>query len=314
MKGWVGLVAVALVLTGVILVAAQREERAAVAVAAVIERVEHGAINWTQGYVEAVGEAVYPSGKPRTQARLLARRGAIMDAQRNLLEIVAGVRVSAEAMMRDFEVTSDIVRTRVEGIIKGAQVVSEQDLGDSYRVTMRIPMKGELAALTHTVLTKPAEIDARLSEETVSRFSPPQVEPVVPPEPPKVVFPPLPEVSEGPFTGVIIDCRGLGVKPSMCPKIRKPDGTEVWGTVKVNREFVIEHGIVGYLRDFKDLKHPDVVARIGDRPLVLRAIGVGGKHRTDPILSDEDVQRLLQENEKYHFLDQMRVIFFIDKP
>jgi hypothetical protein len=118
-----------------------------------------------------------------------------MDAQRNLLEIVAGVRVSAEAMMRDFEVTSDIVRTRVEGIIKGAQVVSEQDLGDSYRVTMRIPMKGELAALTHTVLTKPAEIDARLSEEMVSRFSPPQVEPVVPPEPPKVVFPPLPEVS-----------------------------------------------------------------------------------------------------------------------
>jgi hypothetical protein len=100
----------------------------------------------------------------------------------------------------------------------------------------------------------------------------------------------------------------------MCPKIRKPDGTEVWGTVKVNREFVIEHGIVGYLRDFKDLKHPDVVARIGDRPLVLRAIGVGGKHRTDPILSDEDFQRLLQENEKYHFLDQMRVIFFIDKP
>ncbi len=307
--GVVGLVATPLMV-------AQQREKATFAVAAVIEQTQDGTVNWTQGYVEAIGEATYPQGKPRAQARLLARRGAIMDAQRNLLEIVAGVRVSAESEMRDFIVMSDIVRTRVEGIVKGANIVQAQDLGDTYRVVMRIPMKGELAALANTILKEPEAVDSgRLTRERVERFAPPQLPEehrFIPPEPPKVTPMPLPEVQEGPFTGLLIDCRGLGVKPSMSPKIRNAYGQGIWGTVQVSREFVIEHGIVGYLRDLKDLTHPEVVSRIGTRPLVIRAIGVGGINRTDPLVSEEDARRILEANGRYHFLDQMRVIFLID--
>lgn len=43
--------------------------------------------------------------------------------------------------------------------------------------------------------------------------------------------------------------------------------------MRVSREFVIEHGIVGHLRDLKDLTHPDIVSHIGTRLLVVRAIG-----------------------------------------
>lgn len=310
MAGLIGLVAAPFI------VAQQQQKVTATAVAAVVvEKFPEGKADWTYGYIQAIGKAVYPSGKPRAQARLLARRGAIMDAQRNLLEIVAGVRVSAESEMRDFIVMSDIVRTRIEGIIKGAHVVQEQDLGDSYQVVMRIPMKGDLAALVNETMKEPELVDEKLTREQVERFSPPELpeeKRFVPPTPPEVTPLPLPEVQEGPFTGLLIDCRGMRVKPSMCPKIRDAYGQEIWGTVKVSREFVIEHGIVGYLRDLKDLTHPDVVSRIGTRPLVIRAIGVGGTNRTDPLVSEEDARRILEANERYHFLDQMKVIFLID--
>ncbi len=330
MKGWTLWIFSFLMVVVTVGVAQCQETKAKtmVAVAAVVEQVRGGTVNWTKGYLEVSGEAAYPRGKPKAQARLMARRGAIMDAQRNLLEMIAGVRISAEAVMQDLEVISDVVRTRVEGTIKGAQIVREQDKGDSFQVTLRLPLSGDLADLVHTLQTEPEKIDQRLSKEDLVRLSPPQLTPIPSPTPtppsaepvpsPSLPSPktpaPLPQVRTGPYTGLLIDCRGLKVKPSMSPKIRRPDGTEVWGTVNVSREYVIEHGIVGYLRNPKDLTHPDVIARIGQRPLVVRAIGVAGKFRTDPVLSEEDVQQVLEENEKYHFLDQMRVIFLIDQP
>lgn len=298
---------------------AQRQETGAktvVTLTAVVEQVGPGTVNWTQGYLEANGEAAYPQGRSGAQARLMARRGAIIDAQRNLLEVMEGVRISAESVMKDLELVSDEVRTRVEGVIKGAVIVREQDKGDAYQVTLRLPLGGDLAALVRTLQAEPEKVDPRLSREEVGRFSPPQLPPVpqAKPTPGKETLAPLPlpRVEAGPYTGLLIDCRGLGVKPSMSPKIRRADGTEVWGTLSVSSEYVNAYGIVAYLRDPKDLTHPDIVARIGQRPLVVRAIGAVGKFHTDPLLSDEDVRRVLEENARYYFLDQMRVAFLVD--
>ena len=74
---------------------------------------------------------------------MLARRAAVVDAQRNLLESVKGVAVDSETTVENFMLKSDIIHTKVNGIITGARVVSEEMQPDGvYKVTMAVPVYG----------------------------------------------------------------------------------------------------------------------------------------------------------------------------
>ena len=59
------------------------------------------------------------------QAKMMAKRAASLDAQRQLTEIVQGVQLSSGTSVEDFEVTKDIIATRVRGLIKGAFILNE---------------------------------------------------------------------------------------------------------------------------------------------------------------------------------------------
>lgn len=107
------------------------------------EETEKGVIDWSEQYIEATGMSAIDTSrfKIKAQAKLMARRGAIVDAQRNLLEIVNGVRVVGETKVEDMIATSDYIYTRLDGVIKGAKMMGEPIEQDGiYMVTMRISM------------------------------------------------------------------------------------------------------------------------------------------------------------------------------
>jgi hypothetical protein len=111
----------------------------------VVEVKTNGNINWTQQYIEAVGQSVVDNErfKNPAQAKLMATRGAVVVAQRNLLEIVKGVHIVGETTVQDMMTTSDYVYTRVEGVIKGAQQVGEAKMMDGYvEVRLKMPIYG----------------------------------------------------------------------------------------------------------------------------------------------------------------------------
>jgi|YNPNPStandDraft_1061719.scaffolds.fasta_scaffold00001_52 hypothetical protein len=110
-----------------------------------------------------------------------------------------------------------------------------------------------------------------------------------------------------PYTSVIIDASNYRLDRCMSPKIRRSDGSEVWGTVKVDLDFVEEHGIVAYARTLDEArKNP----RCGSNPLVIKAIDVGGgKFYSDPVISNPDAKILLDEDAKSGFLKRFNVIF-----
>src|SRR5690606_37275715 len=111
----------------------------------VIENKPNGSINWTQQYVEAKGQSVIDNErfKNPAQAKAMATRGAVVVAQRNLLEMVQGVNVVGETTVQDMITTSDYIYTRVEGLIKGAQQFGPaKELDGMIEVTMRMPIYG----------------------------------------------------------------------------------------------------------------------------------------------------------------------------
>ena len=113
-----------------------------------------------------------------------------------------------------------------------------------------------------------------------------------------------------PYTSVIIDATGLGLERCMSPKIRRANGSEVWGTVKVDPDFVEEHGIVAYAKTLDEAKKSD---RCGSNPMIIKAVAVaGGAFHSDPVIRDADADLLLAENKLGKFLDRFDVIFVKD--
>ncbi|MEX1237391.1 MAG: hypothetical protein WD994_03890, partial [Pseudomonadales bacterium] len=111
----------------------------------VIEESPSGHINWTQGVISAQGYGTYPQNVSMpAQRRLLARRAAIVDGQRNLLEMTKGVRLTSMTKVVDMMVENSTTATRVEGLIKGAVPGKESYQNDIYVVTMTMPIGGKL--------------------------------------------------------------------------------------------------------------------------------------------------------------------------
>lgn len=122
-----------------------------------VQEMEHGKINWTDQYIEAEGSSIMDSSrfKLKNQAKLMAQRGAIVDAQRNLLEIVNGVLVEGQTTVKDLVVESDEVKTKVSGVLKGAVKVGKTTYEDGVAtVRLRIPLYAD--GLAEAVDTTPA--------------------------------------------------------------------------------------------------------------------------------------------------------------
>ncbi len=74
------------------------------------------------------------------QRRLQAARAAKLDAYRNLAEQLYGVRFASDSVINDARVREDHIRTHVEGVIAGAEIVALETLGnDTYQATVKLP-------------------------------------------------------------------------------------------------------------------------------------------------------------------------------
>jgi hypothetical protein len=94
------------------------------------------------GLLTAVGfgTADLKTVQVKSQAKMMARRAAILDAQRNLAEQVRGIRLTGGTTMEEYEISSDIVATRVKGLLQGAFQHDQNIIEDDESVTVEITM------------------------------------------------------------------------------------------------------------------------------------------------------------------------------
>lgn len=308
-----------------------------------VETVGQGVINWTSGEVYATGIGAPPANAVNAaQARAMAERAAQVVAYRNLLEIVKGVRVDSETVVENFMTKSDIIRTKVDGVIKGAMPFKKQYLSDgSVEITLVMRMKGDFlnAVVPETFggsalplpplrpAPTPAAPEKRTEQQRVEPAKPAPQQPEKKPEPPKVVQPQQPQQEKKPepaqqppvavpdqsttqfkggkATGVVIDGRGLGLKPALLPKIIDPQGQEIYVGQVVARTNAVEQGVAGYAKDVNAASNN---FRVTDNPAVIRGVRASGAARTDIMLSQSDSQMLRDLGKKGDFLQYCRVI------
>lgn len=290
----------------------------------VVDTIENGKgrINYAAGVVKATGYGAIPKGYPPAQSRLMAMGAAKADALRNLAMTVASIQVTATTKVRNYVLQSDVVETKLETILQSPRVISEKFNNDgTATVVVELPMYGEdsiaAAVLPEVLPSAPVEIPP--APAGVSVFKGPD-EPAVPIKAPTASRPEYrlpggvepgvtPAAESGPFSAVIVDCRGLGINAVMSPKLYDTTGREVYGTVRVSPEYAIETGIVSYPRSMAEAVNS---ARAGSRPLIIRAIRAADKHRFNPVISMEDADRILAANNRDHFLERTAVVFLVD--
>ena len=97
----------------------------------------------TNTVIEATGYAVIQSqvGDP-AQQRLMAIKASKLDAYRALAEEVYGQYVNATGTMTDMSITEDHLKSRVEGVIYGARVVSITPIGgETYETKLALSQR-----------------------------------------------------------------------------------------------------------------------------------------------------------------------------
>ncbi|HPN09803.1 MAG TPA: LPP20 family lipoprotein [Syntrophales bacterium] len=246
---------------------------------------DKGIINYEDGYVEAIGIGAPPErylGKPN--ARPMALRAAKLDAYRNILEVIKGVRVDSNTVVRDFMTENDEIRTSVEGVVRNFTVVNQDYMSDgTIEVTVRMNLSGRLS---QTVLPKGPE-----------------------PEPSAAPAPAPAAPTTDSVTGLVIDARGLAARPAMSPKIVDENGKEVYGSMQVDRQYAIQQGMTGYARD---LTAAQSNPRVTSNPLSVKGIRADGPGKCDIIISNADAAKVRASAETMNYLQKCRVMIVLD--
>ena len=263
-------------------------------------------VDWDNSSITVIGMGAQPANALNpAQARMLARRAAVADAYRQLAESIKGVNVDSETTVENMMVTSDIIRTKVSACIKGAVVIAEQEIpGGGYQVTMAVPLFGVTNSVAQAVMPQPATVEPLPAPI-------PEVIPSIPSgslQGGTIVYTTIDSGAKSPmeaiggYTGVIIDCRGLGLNPVMSPVIKNDKDIPVYGHKNLNYDKVVSDGMVSYASSTSQ------ATRAGSNPLIIKAISLTD-HNANPIISTADANRILIENSTSNFLNETKVVF-----
>jgi len=273
---------------------------------------DDGSVDWSQQKIKATGIGAPNPNSPPGAQRAGAITAAKSDALRNLLATARGMFLTSETTVNNAIVENDVIKTRVEGYMRGFTVVDTRYMSDqSVEVDVEVPLSG----IADAVLPQAFGGGRLISGQPVcpmcgqpwpqGKAVPPGVQLVNPSAGSQ-----MPASSTGgAFTGLVIDAKGLGVMPAMAPKVVNESGEEIYGSKYVSREFAVKQGMVGYDKDVNAARSNQ---RVTNNPLVIKGLKAGGANSTDIVVSNADAQRIHAAAQSQNFLDKCRVMVILD--
>lgn len=262
----------------------------------------------TDGYILVVGQGLPMAGGTPARQRLTAIRAAEIVAYRRLAEIINGVYVSGQTTVRDCSLESEVVKTAVSGLIKGARKVHEDwnPVDGTAVVFMQIGVRGSdgVAEVMYSNYINAAP--GRTALQSVAYTLPAQMPVQIPATLPAPTTKPV--VAAEPFDGLIIDARELGFQPALINRIFSSKGEALYDPSKISQKILVEQGAGEYTNTIEKARAA-LEARGAKAPMVVKATGL--KTMADLNVSDEDVMRIFIADQKSNFLASAKVAFVL---
>jgi len=237
-----------------------------------------GQVDWTAGYITAVGVGVAPDKSVGiVEARPAAFRAARAEACRNLLETAMGVQVDSTTTIKDLAGESDIIHTQLEGLIQGSQVADQEYRSDdTAQVTLKIPLYGNLSQVMI-----PQVMKQKKSGQPFGAAS---------------------AVEKASCIGLVIDARGVGARPALLPGIRDENGGEISEAFRAELETSVMQGLCGYTRS----------QHTANGLMNVKALKADGPGKSNLIISNADAEKIRTASEKKSFMNNCRVVIVLD--
>ncbi|MBN1782839.1 LPP20 family lipoprotein [bacterium] len=272
-----------------------------------------GSVDWSNQMMRATGIGAANPALPLSAQRSGAIRAAKLDAYRNLLEIVKGVNLTSETTVENAMLLSDVIKTRVEGILQGARMVGEpryMSTGD-VEVEVEVPLTGIIsdAVLPQgfgggTLLTGGVQLCPTCGQPWPAGKPVPGGTTLI-----QTGGQTAGTASTGVVTGLIVDASGLGLRPAMAPKILDEQGNEIYGSKFVSREYAVDIGMVGYDKNVQKAARNE---RVADTPLVVKGMKAAGPNKTDVMVSSADATKIHNTAANMNYLQHCKVMFILD--
>jgi hypothetical protein len=250
----------------------------------IIELKEKGSINWSRGVVQAEGIGIPPtkmSGKSNDRTAVLT--DAKLNAFRILLEIIKELRINGTNVVGDYAIQDPAIMSKIENMVKNAKVIKKEYLTDgTVKIEMEVNLRGGFAQLILPKDIKPLDSITLVTKNKTSS-------PV--------------------FTGLVVDAKGLGVRPVMVPRILDENDQEVYGPAFVSREYAVQQGMSGYARNLNEILKDQ---RVSDYPLVVKGLKTSGPGHSEIVISNADASKLRSISESLYFMKKCRVIIVVE--
>ncbi len=227
-------------------------------------------VDWSRGVIVATGKNRVAANLSDAEAEVRGVQGARADAVRLLTVAVDALPIDSNLTVAQCKANSGTVTLKLEAIVRGALPVAgsekmekQPDGSRLVSAALTAPLGGKdgvssaVLSEMNACLKKPSSADAKAISSAGSKTV---------------------SSSGSSLTGLIVDARGLGVKPCLSPRFLMPDGT------------AISVGVAAWARSLEDAAKQ----KLGASPLTLKAASVSGSGRCDLVFDMANLERLRQ--------------------
>lgn len=248
---------------------------------------DNGEINWSTGKVTAIGKA---SPKRNNEGANESVPGsARADASRNIIDILKQIKITNTMTVAQYASQNDIILAGIEKTARDA-VITKQYYTSALDVEIEIETNIG-GGLLQLVLPDDIRQISKINAEK-----------------------PVTDTQNGmgniPYTGLIIDARGLELEPTLYPTIVSEQGNEIYSSLFISREFAVQYGICTYVCNMDAAIQKN---RIGSHPLVFKGLRKSSNDNASIVISMADTKQIERTTERHLFLKECRVIIVADQ-
>jgi hypothetical protein len=265
-----------------------------------------GEVSWVGGYVSGIGYGTATPSKNRVIDKLKALRAAKVVAQRDLLENIKGVRISSQTTVENMMLKEDIIKTRVEGTIKGARVFKQhfewQGNVPLAMVELRVYMTGSAGGSRSKSIVNTLDL-ARKYGTTYCPIPPiPKASSTQPGNRPRISYD-----KSKPVTGVVFSLAGQPFERVLLPVVRAETKSKrkitIYSVKSVDPKIIRTYGVVRYADTVESARK---ITHLGNNIMVVPAVYVSNDNS---IFIGTDAARLVKETIRFdnNYLQKAKV-------